>query len=285
MLMIRITFLALTMISVVVTALFADTEDSLALDFRLAPALNDFKIVCRLKNESTESVNTRAIMYGANLLFRIQADDSERLELPIFRHSTRSYQDLVIPAGGSCTWRLAISDINHIVFLGRERGRYTLLRWQAEQHSTKPICVGFARPGGFMDPPVVDPTDSTAKPILAVIFDAKQTRDLGFLFLNGSNETVTVEKPLTQASRIVVTAPAIEYTKELFVAGQTAEYIEIEGGNVGEWRIPWQKVYELIPESDLVKIIDAGGNVDLVWKFGQYESAPLPITLCTVDLE
>ncbi len=263
------------------TAILAHAEGGLAiaLDLRLAPALNDFKIVCRLKNESTESVNTRAILYGANLLFRIQADDPERLELPIFRHSTRSYDNLVIPAGGSYTWRLVISDINHILFLGRLRGRYTLLRWQPEQVSTKYICLGFAKPGGIMDSPVVDPTDSMAKSILAFIFDENETRHLGFLFLNGSNETVTVEKPLTQASRIVATAPAIEYTKELFIAGQPSENIAIESGKVGEWRIPWQTIHDLIPAADLTAIKAAGGDLDLVWKVGDFQSDPLPISL------
>jgi hypothetical protein len=119
--------------------------------------------------------------------------------------------------------------------------------------------------------------------VLAFTFNYNNTNELAFLFLNGSNETVTVEKPLTQASQIVATAPAIEYTKALFIAGQPSENIAIESGNVGEWRIPWKTVYELIPEADLAKIKEAGGDLDLVWKVGNYESPPLPISLRTTD--
>jgi hypothetical protein len=181
-------------------------------------------------------------------------------------------------------------------------GHYVEAHWFYGLYSN-PLTFAFPKPdgsialpvveSGFGNRPVVESGKLISRPIekshgqvvLAFVFNHNNTNEIGFLFLNGSKETVTVEKPLTQASRIIASAPAIEYKRELFVAGQPSENIEIEAGKVGEWRIPWQKVYDLISESDLAKIIVAGGNLDLVWKFGEYESTPLPITLNKIDVE
>jgi hypothetical protein len=76
-----------------------------------------------------------------------------------------------------------------------------------------------------------------------------------------------------------VTAPAIGYTNELFIAGQPSESIAIEAGKVGEWRIPWQTIHDLIPAAELATIKAAGGDLDLVWKVGNFQSGPLTISL------
>jgi hypothetical protein len=175
-------------------------------------------------------------------------------------------------------------------------GHYVEAHWFYGLYSN-PLTFAFPKPNGsiarpvvesgFGNRPVVESGKLISRPIgkshgqvvLAFVFNHNNTNELGFLFLNGSNETVNVEKPLTQASRIIATAPAIEYTKELFIAGQPSQNIAIEAGKVGEWRIPWKTIRDLIPEADLNAIKAAGGDLNLVWKVGNFQSDPLPISL------
>jgi hypothetical protein len=193
---------------------------------------------------------------------------------------------VMIQPSGIAQWsidRERVADHRHKSYMF---GRYNLWGWEVipwqnniKGSGSQLVCIGMSDPEGNIAPPVVDPRDPTAKPILAFVFNENQTNGVGFLFLNGSNETVNVEKPLTQASRIIATAPAIEYTKELYIAGQPSESIAIEAGKVGEWRIPWKTIRDLIPEADLNAIKAAGGDLDLVWKVGNFQSDPLPISL------
>lgn len=165
-------------------------------------------------------------------------------------------------------------------------GRYQIFRWSVSPWrsnvkgaSSQPVCFGVSDADGNIRSPVVDPRDPTASAKLAFVFNEDQPNELGFLFFNGSEEAVTIEKPLTEASRIVATSPASDYTRELFLADQATEMIEIEVGEVGEWRIPWPTIRELIHEADLTAIKEGGGDLDLVWKVGDFQSDLLPLSL------
>ena len=174
-------------------------------------------------------------------------------------------------------------------------GHFSLWKWVVRPwqvgptrrlfESRSPVCIGFSDAEGNIISPVVGQHDSTLNIFLAFIFNKNQLHELGFLLLNGSDETITIEKPLTQASCIVATAPAIDYTKELHIAGQALERIAIQPGKVGEWRIPWSTIHDLIPADDLTAIKAAGGDLDLVWRVGAYQSDPLPLSLAPPAVE
>ena len=165
-------------------------------------------------------------------------------------------------------------------------GKYHILRWSVSPWrsnvkgaSSQPVYLAVSDADGNIGSPVVDPRDPTANTKLALVFNENQPNEMGFLFFNGTDEDVAVERPLTEASRIVAISPAIDYTRELFLADQTSEMIEIEAGQVGEWRIPWPTIRDLIPEADLATIKESGGDLDLVWKVGDFQSDPLPLSL------
>jgi hypothetical protein len=255
----------------------------LQLNMRVAASRSSYYFICTARNDSTESVRVDDIGIGGNGFFYIYYDDATRSKVlsPTVSAVTIGLSDprnVVISAKSSRSWTVGNNERRNIWYQG-ETGRYISLIWLLEGNLSPSLPICFLDVENNITPPVVDPSDPTAKPILAFVFNENQTNELGFVFLNGSNETVTVEKPLTQASRIVATAPAIEYTKELFIAGQPSENIAIEAGNVGEWRIPWQTIYDLIPAADLTAIKAAGGDLDLVWKAGEFQSDPLPISL------
>jgi len=172
------------------------------------------------------------------------------------------------------------------------KGNYSLWQWQIIPWQSKIrgnvsnfVCVGLPNFNNIITLKAIDPTGFAVKLTLAFIFHENQPHEIGFLLLNGSDKTITIEKPLTQASCIVATAPAIDYTKELHIAGQALERIAIQPGKVGEWRIPWPTIHDLIPVNDLAAIKAAGGDLDLAWRVGAYQSDPLPLSLAPPAVE
>ena len=147
------------------------------------------------------------------------------------------------------------------------------------------VCLGFPDADGVIAKPVVGQNELIAHSFLAFIFHENQSHEIGFLLLNGSDEVVTIDKPLTQSSCIVATAPTIGYTNELHIVGQAPERISVDPGKVGEWRIPWSTIHDLIPADDLTAIKAAGGDLDLVWRVGAYQSDPLPLSLAPPAVE
>jgi hypothetical protein len=257
---------------------------SLKMNIRVTPICSEHLFICTAMNKGEEPIDiqyAKVFLANRNNIIASIYDDVER------RHWVLGVlEDLLYPSPPLTI--AGNSQESHLVpqsFLDAEGsfliGHYAIMSWMLDKQMSPSIHVGFVSRDSKnkIASPVVDPSDPTAKPILAFIFNENQTNELGFLFLNGSNEAVTVEKPLTQASRIVATSPAIEYTKELFIAGQPSENIAIEAGKVGEWRIPWQTIRDLIPEADLAAIKEGGGDLDLVWKVGDFQSDPLPLSL------
>lgn len=120
-----------------------------------------------------------------------------------------------------------------------------------------------------------------AKPrfMLAFVLRDEAAPELGFLVANGTQKAV----PLSSNSVIVASAPAIKYTRKLALPKTPIEATAVASGKVAEWRLPWQTVLDLMPKEDLAKIEAAGGDLDLVWKVGEFESLILPLSLGRPD--
>jgi len=254
-------------------------EDGMKRDFKIMPSVDDLTLVCLAQNMSHAKITIRDIMLGGNGFRFVKLNDPSRRKVWLSKPTGRRDPVHVIQPNQSHKWHLSMRE----VFLYDIRGEYYLITWHPKGHPAQYVCLGYADADGNIAPPVVDPRDPTAKPILAFIFHEKQPHELGFLFLNGAGEDVAIGKPLTANSRIIASAPTIDYNRELVIPDATVEEAVVEPGKVGEWRLPWQTVYELIPPEDLEKIKVAGGDLDLVWKVGDYESDPLPISLAAPE--
>jgi hypothetical protein len=276
-------------------------ENPLQVQWRVVPDSSKYAFSCVASNVSENAVE----LQGVTRFF----EDSNSVGIGALDDPSRVMHGLgAISSPVDDLYHMSVLNAgeSHIYYVLKEEfvaqgddlivGHYIEAYWFYGRVYSNPLAFGFSKPDGSIITPVVDsgarrPVVESGKlvirpagnpptqVVLAFIFNENQTNELGFLFLNGSNETVTVEKPLTQASRIVATSPAIEYTKELFIAGQPSENIAIESGKVGEWRIPWQTIRDLIPAADLAAIKEAGGDLDLVWKVGDFQSDPLPLSL------
>ena len=282
-------------VSIIFSMTLSEARDNvnqmeMKLDMRVLTAKAQF--FCRVQNKTERDIRIVESFFWSqfNEFSVVSLNDPKRipiglsLDLRINRETLAKL--MIVQSGQMHQFRVASGDI-----LRRRNmyaGSYACWQWsftpwppemKTGYYNSSPVCLAFPDPDGNIAPAVVDPRDTSAKPILAFIYHEKKPYELGFLFLNGTDADIVIEKPLTQASRIVASVPAIKYTRELVLPDAKIEKIAVEAGKVGEWRIPWQTLFELIPEEDVEKIKAAGGDLDLVWKVGEYESAPLPLSL------
>jgi len=255
--------------------LSANRSMTLLVSISIQPHYTKPMLICRLINKGPGNAGVDELFHLDNLFVFVRNGQSRQIG-----YTAHSPNSIIVKEGDEFVWKVSVQEL--VEFAGGGNwmpGQTSRIQWKCANTLSRPLWIAVTDPNSISSSQVHSTNDSTAKSILAFVFNENQTNEVGFLFLNGSNETVIVEKPLAQASRIVATAPAIGYTNELFIAGQPSETVAIEAGKVGEWRIPWQTIHDLIPASDLAAIKAAGGDLDLVWKVGNFQSDPLPISL------
>jgi len=263
-------------------------EQGFKLDYRIRPYSGDSSAIFLVKNNTDSTVliddfNIRGNGYGIQYLKSV---DREWLWSSLGEYLAPGSTHTIVTVLPKMThrWEFLLSDdlFDHGLTV---RG-YELYVWKVRVISDNPqffssqtICLGFPDKDDQLILPVINLHGSLPQLYIAFIFRMQKLPELGFLLLNGSDEIVTIDKPLTRASCIVATAPTIGYTNELHIAGQAPERISVDPGKVGEWRIPWPTIHGLIPADDLTAIKAAGGDLDLVWRAGAYQSDPLPLSL------
>ena len=277
-----IPIIAITMVLTEAIGQMQRNDNPVALDLRVWP-IGDNIFICRAENKSDAPVRlqeARVLFNNSNSFAFRRLDDPYRVNN--IMGSIRSFREeppplIIMPK------QPYIREVNNnedLIWLKTALGdRYSSIYWYLGSFESAIIHVAYNSPGAGVAPAVVASRDLTARPILAFIFSQKNNHEMGFIFLNGTGEDVAVVRPLTQASRIIATSPAIKYTRELIIPASAPERVVVEAGKVGEWRLPWQTVLNLIPKEDLERIKAAGGDLDLVWKVGEYRSDPLPISL------
>ena len=102
--------------------------------------------------------------------------------------------------------------------------------------------------------------------------------DVGFLVLNGSNTAVTVGQPLFNDSRLIVHAPKIGYSNEVFAVDAAATNATVAARGTAEWRVPWTNLWNRLPAADRARLTEAH-EVDLYWKTPAITSDALPLWL------
>ena len=259
--------------------LSASRSKTFLLSIGIKPHDTESMLICRLTNKGPGDAAVDELFHRLNSFIFIRNGQRNQIG-----YTANSPNSIIVKEGQDAVWKVSIQQLAEFAGGGNWMpGQTSRIQWQCAYTLSRPLWISCTDPNGVISSHVHGPNSTTVTPILSFVFSEKQPSQLGFLFINGTGEDVAVEKPLTQASRIVAAAPAINYTRDLFIVDQAAEVIEIESGKVGEWRIPWQTVYELIPEEDLEKIKAAAGDLDLVWKVGEYQSDPLPLSLADPD--
>ncbi len=263
------------------TPRYVQAGDRLHRDFRVRPEGRYLMLVCRAKSFAEEEVSVH-IGYDSRHLHEANRNryhiDGESMGTSVLR---------LVPG----RMRVRVRDIEDVLLpWGREdldysATGYKLITWRIRHESTQTICLGATDADGNIRSPVVNPNNPNIEMYLGFVYHPWNKLEVCFLFLNGTDENITLAQPLDRTSHIHVSMPAIDYCHDLFIPGQEAEQVTIEAGKVGEWRLPWQTVIDLIPADELEQIKTAGGDIDMVWRVGEHQSMPLPISLVAADNE
>lgn len=289
----------------------SSSSNRVVFDLRIAAnrSLSEL-FVCRVRNESDRQIK----VYGANpspgrafYLGWMDVAPEMREWVPLTHWLPTGMRspspDLFIEARSTQEW---ITEEPYGFFADMRESRYVVWKWQGSMVDPKPdltlipppqIIIGFPAVDGRIAPLAVGRGEKKAVLHLALVVHAMKfferkardggftsmlpyepPREIAFLLLNGTDTAITTDNPLTPQSAIIVRAPAINYRRELVLSNAVILKTAVAPGTHGEWRMPWQTVLDLIPPSDLEKIKAAGGDMDLVWKTGDLESAPLPMT-------
>lgn len=115
--------------------------------------------------------------------------------------------------------------------------------------------------------------------ILALSHTGEATSELAFVLWNRTDKEITAVNPFTAKSRVMAVSPKIGYKRDLEMPGVKAKEVTIAPQAHKDWRLPWREAESLIPAEDRAKIKAAGGELDLVWKVGEWESTPLPLLM------
>ncbi len=254
--------------------------ESLSLDMRVQIADTNL-LQCTITNTTTQSQQFNPYLStDGNRHSSISLSSPIRLSLPfgIFLDllGPKEVTLLALPSFHGFVSYVKATDIN----LDSCVGEYSLFSWQVKNCTSQPLTVGLLSNDTPLRPLVVAEESAGVETFLAYVYnkDAPAAPELGFLFLNGTNVPVTVTQPLFNDSRLIITAPSVNYSNELFTVDNTATNAVVEPRAVAEWRVPWHSAYARLPAADRARL-EAAGNVDLYWQCGEYLSPVLPVFL------
>ncbi len=257
----------------------ANKDLTISVSFRVQPHHTIPMLICRMSNKGPGNAAVDELFHLDNSFVFIR--NGQRMWIG---YTARSQNITIVKEGQQAAWNVSLQQL--VEFAGGGNwmpGQTSRIQWKCANTLSRPLWISVPDQNGIVAPPCHDQHNTTVSPIVAIVFRESKPHELGFFFLNDTDEDIKLEGPLTQASRIVASNPVIKYTHELYFNENTAEMATVEPGKVGEWRLPWQTVYDLIPESDIADIKAAGGDLDLVWKVGEYASSPLPISLAILQ--
>jgi hypothetical protein len=254
-----------------------NSESRTTRSFRLMATTGSACFRCVLRNEGPGKVAVDELHHADNN-FQLKSSAWEGM----VGYTAHSPQYSLLEPGKSRTWILDVGDLARFAGGGTLMpGQVTNVSWFCVAHPPTPgIWVALPKDGRIEHPA---PTGATVRPILAVFHQERKPPEFLFLLASGRKQQVSTVEPLVAKSRIVASAPALKYTRELSPRWKAIEERMVEPREVGEWRVPWQAVLDLIPKDDLAKIKAAGGDLDLAWKVGDLRSSVLPISLVKPD--
>ena len=154
------------------------------------------------------------------------------------------------------------------------------IRWQIDVPSRLFSNKAYLSVDCETEPSVVCPTEGLEISLLNLALhrfsQQPDNTDVGFLVLNGSNAAVTVAQPLFNDSRLIVHAPKIGYSNEVFSVDAAATNATVAARGTTEWRVPWTNLWNRLPAADRTSLTTAH-EVDLYWRSGDFTSEALPL--------
>lgn len=232
-------------------------------------------LLCRAKNLGTNDVVTDEPFHQDNSF--VARYPGRNVFIGCTEHSVNR---LKIAGGEEKVWSIALADLIGFAGAGTMMpGQVMRLEWACVGRISNPVWLAVPDENGKFALRDMAAADGSTKPILAFVFNGKQRPELGFLLVNGTRTDVLGANPLTSRSRVVASVQKIKYARELTTPEADVHEVTVKANKSVEWRLPWQKVLDLIPKEDLAKIEAAGGDLDLVWKVGDLESTPLAMIL------
>ena len=139
------------------------------------------------------------------------------------------------------------------------------------------IWAGYCRDESPVIPSVCTFTNECLLAVGALFDLSKQGEPhIGFFVMNGSNTAVTVTQPLFNDSRLIVHAPKIGYSNEVFAVDAAATNATVAARGTTEWRVPWTNLWNRLPAADRTSLTNAH-EVDLYWRTGDFTSEALPL--------
>ena len=144
-------------------------------------------------------------------------------------------------------------------------------------YESSPLWAGYCRDESPVIPSVCTFTNECLLAVGALFDLSKQGEPhIGFFVMNGSDAAVTVAQPLFNDSRLIVHAPKIGYSNEVFAVDTTATNATVAARGTTEWRVPWTNLWNRIPAADRTSLSNAH-EVDLYWRTGGFTSEALPL--------
>jgi len=271
-------------------------EESFQLSFRIRPEGGKIHFICRARNISADAQSVPNDLLNESNLFwayALHIPNPNKLWRDMDYHLEAIDYDVISPLmlkhWFSTDFDLRV--LNEMALFDSQTrnmgaGSYHYLRWALNgQKSHETILLGFVGVDGEIHKPVVPRGSKVLDLNLGLVYHKDNPLEMIFLALNGTGESVSIGKPLHRDSLIVATSPTIDYRREFFLPEARSEQVRVEAGQVDEWRIPWQTVLDLIPPEDLEKIKAGGGDLDLAWRTGEFESKPLPLSLADLPAD
>ncbi len=260
-----------------------DEHTDLSLDLRLAGIENEPVLLGRLRNNEPHAVLADDRFFDHNNL------DSSFRYAPFFTRHEKGRRLFLLNANETVLMSTQFVSLLHDirdVLMDEGIGRVFCYEWRCHKRYAGPIWLSIPGTDGKIQIihtysekylPVSEyyrPDLPPIAPLLAYVHNPDTPPELTCVLWNRTEEAIQVAD-----SRIIVTAPAVEYRRELPLPTGLSLPTTVAPGEHTDWRVPWQAIRDMIPADDLTRIEAGGGELDLVWQTGDHTSPPLPILL------
>ena len=252
--------------------------ESVSFSFRMMIADSTTYFRCVVRNESDRKARVPVMFEGPNTFFyRFTFQDLPGEGMKPARVSVGPRQHIEVEPGEKHAWYVNANKL--IEYLTRDSkipGTMLKIKWMCTYAFSPAMWIAVPENGQLNLP---EPPSEGVKPLLTVFYRKDGPADIGFLMFNGSEKAFDAPAPLSEKSVISVSIPGTDYTRDLKPSKSGTKTTTVGPGETAKWRVSWQRLIDLIPQKDIDRIKEEGGDFDLVWKVGDRASSPLRLHL------
>jgi len=255
--------------------------ESVSFSFRMMIADSTTYFRCVVRNKSDRKIRVPVMFEHSNAFFyRFTFQDLPGEEMGVGGTLHQGPRDEVeVRAGEKHAWYVNADDLIERLASGggnKVRGAMVKAKWMCTYAFSPAMWIAVPENGQLNLP---EPPSEGVKPLLTVFYRKDGPADIGFLMFNGSEKAFDAPAPLSEKSVISVSIPGTDYTRDLKPSKSGTKTTTVGPGETAKWRVSWQRLIDLIPQKDIDRIKEEGGDFDLVWKVGDRASSPLPLHL------